>query len=107
MSHPSLTPQKYLAIYGALLLLTVSTWWIAVHLHLGGWEIPVALGIAGGKTLLVGLFFMHLWYSNRLTWLVVAAGALFFIILITFTLADYRTRDWAPTPRSSPPGAIP
>jgi cytochrome c oxidase subunit 4 len=82
-----------------LLLLTATTALIAINLHLGRWEIPVALGIAGAKTLLVGLFFMHLLYSNRLTWLVVAAGVLFFVIMLSLTLADYWTRHWVPSER--------
>jgi cytochrome c oxidase subunit 4 len=103
------TPQKYLGIYVALLVLTLSTYWIAVHFsdRLGGWEIPVALGIAGTKTVLVGLFFMHLLYSPRLTWLIVAAGVLFFVIMLSFTLADYWTRSWPPTPQSGAPAAGP
>jgi cytochrome c oxidase subunit 4 len=107
MSHPTLTPPKYVLIYVVLLLLTLSTYWIAVHSHLRGGEIPVALGIAGTKTVLVGLFFMHLWWSNRLNWLIVAVGVLFFVILISMTLGDYWTRDWMPTPRTSPPGGVP
>jgi cytochrome c oxidase subunit 4 len=94
LSHPNLTPRAYLAIYVTLLLLTLSTALIAINLHLGKWEIPVALGIAGAKTVLVGLFFMHLAYSDRLVWLIVAVGVLFFIVMISFTLADYWTRGW-------------
>jgi cytochrome c oxidase subunit 4 len=81
-------------VYGALLVLTLSTYWIATHASMGTWEIPVALGIAAVKTMLVGLFFMHLLYTNRLTWLVIAAGLLFLAIMLSLTLADYWTRGW-------------
>ena len=94
MSHPNLTPRTYVVIYLLLLSLTLTTAYIALYADVGKWEVPVALGIAGTKTLLVGLFFMHLLYANRLNWLIVAAGLLFFVIMISLTLADYWTRAW-------------
>ena len=40
------------------------------------------------------LFFMHVKYSSRLTWVVVI-GSLFWLgILLTLTFSDYLTRDW-------------
>jgi cytochrome c oxidase subunit 4 len=97
MAHPTVTPKTYLAVYVALLGFTLTTYLIAVNLHLGGGEVPVALGIAGTKTVLVGLFFMHLAYSNRLIWLIMAAGVLFFVIMLVGTLSDYWTRGWLPS----------
>jgi cytochrome c oxidase subunit 4 len=70
--------------------------YIATQGHMGVWEIPIALGIATAKTVLVGVFFMHLIHSTRLTWLVVTAGGLFLLIMIALTLADYYTRTWVP-----------
>jgi cytochrome c oxidase subunit 4 len=96
MAHPTVAPRTYILVYGALLALTFTTYWIATHAHLGVVEIPVALGIAAAKTLLVGLFFMHLLYTNRLVWLVLATGVLFLGIMLTLTLADYWTRGWIP-----------
>jgi cytochrome c oxidase subunit 4 len=100
MGHPNIAPRSYLLIYVLLLLLTLTTYGIATTAHLGAGEVPVALGIAAAKTVLVGLFFMHLIYSSRLTWLVIAAGVLFLAIMITLTLADYWTRDWMTYPRA-------
>ena len=57
---------------------------------------PAALGIATAKTVLVGLFFMHLIHSGRLTWLVLGAGALFLGVMLALTWADYWTRGWLP-----------
>ncbi len=37
---------------------------------------------------------MHVRYSSRLTQVIVAAGVLWLIIMLTFTLADYMTRGW-------------
>src|SRR4051812_12059337 len=94
MAHPTLTPKTYVVIYAALIGLTLLTVFLATSAHLGAWEIPAALGIATVKTVLVGLFFMHLIYSGRLTWLVIAAGVLFLAVMLSLTLADYWTRGW-------------
>lgn len=96
MAHQPIKPGTYAVVYVALLALTALTVAIANGLHLGAWEIPVALGIASVKTLLVGLVFMHLMHSNKLTLLVIAAGVLFFLVMVLITLADYWTRGWLP-----------
>lgn len=96
MAHPILTPRTYLAIYLVLLGLTALTVFLAMQAHLGDWEIAVALSIATVKTVLVGLYFMHLIYSGKLTWLILGAGVLFLCILLGLTLADYATRAWIP-----------
>jgi len=46
----------------------------------------------GTKMLLVVLFFMHVRYSSRLTWAVVAAGFFWLGLLLLLTLSDYVTR---------------
>jgi cytochrome c oxidase subunit 4 len=97
MSHPTVTPRTYAVIFAALLGLTLTTVLLAnPEVHLGAWEVPVALGIATCKTVLVALFFMHLLHSPRLTWLVVGGGILLLGILLTLTLSDYKTRGWLP-----------
>ena len=53
-----------------------------------------ALAIAITKMLLVILYFMHVRYSSRLTWLFVAAGFIWLLIMIDLTLSDYLTRVW-------------
>lgn len=102
--HQPVSPRTYSIVFVCLLLLTALTVWTATGLHLGGWELPVALGIATIKTILVGLVFMHLMHSNRLTWLILGAGLLFFAILIGITWSDYATRGkpWIHE-RSTPP----
>ena len=46
------------------------------------------------------LFFMHVKYSSRLTWLVVASGFFLLAIMIAFTLSDVVSRGWLGTPGS-------
>ena len=54
----------------------------------------VALTIAVIKALLVILFFMHVYWSSRLTKIYVAAGFIWLIIMVALTLSDYQTRGW-------------
>jgi cytochrome c oxidase subunit 4 len=101
MAHPTVKPRTYVLVYVALVGFTVLTYLSATQAHIGGWEVPIALGIAATKTILVGLFFMHLLYTNRLVWLILSAGVLFLAIMLSLTLADYETRDWFPQPSLS------
>ena len=89
----------YFAIFAALMVLTASTVWVA-FLDLGTLNIFVALGIAVTKATLVILFFMHVKYSSKLTWLVVASGFVFLAILLAFTMSDIVSRGWLGTPGS-------
>jgi cytochrome c oxidase subunit IV len=82
----------YFAIFIALLGLTGVTVWVA-FIDLGLLNTIAALSIAGVKAILVALFFMHLRYSRRLTWLVAAGGIFWLALLIAFTLSDYATRE--------------
>jgi cytochrome c oxidase subunit 4 len=95
MTTPHVVSVKlYAAIFGALLLLTLSTTGMA-FVDLGGdLNAVVAVAIAIVKTLLVILFFMHVRYSSRLTWLFVGAGFFWLLILLTLTMTDPLARGW-------------
>jgi cytochrome c oxidase subunit 4 len=54
----------------------------------------VALTIAVTKATLVVLFFMHLKYSTRLTWVVAGSGFVWLAIMFALTLSDYVSRGW-------------
>ena len=70
----------------------------AAFIDLGGnLNTSVAMLIAACKALLVILFFMHVRYSSRLTWVFVAAGFFWLMILFALTLADVLSRRWLPT----------
>jgi cytochrome c oxidase subunit 4 len=82
----------YVVVWGALLGLTAATTGIA-YIDLGAeWNTVVALAIAVGKTLLVVLYFMHLRYTSRLTWVFAATGIFWLILLIGGTMDDVLTR---------------
>ena len=93
MSSDHVVPVKlYGTIFAALLVLTLTTTGMA-FVDLGsGWNVIVALAIAVGKALLVVLYFMHLRYSSRLTWIFAGAGFFWMLLLIGGTLDDVITR---------------
>jgi cytochrome c oxidase subunit 4 len=82
----------YYRVYVALLGLLLLTWGLA-YLDLGHpWSLIVALTIAIGKALLVVLFFMHVRYGRRLTWVFVGAGIAWMGHILILTMSDYLTR---------------
>jgi cytochrome c oxidase subunit 4 len=110
--HPPIS--LYYKVFGALIVLTGITVVVAFQ-DFGVFNNIVALGIAGIKTTLVVLFFMHVKYESRLTKLFAAAGFFWLAILMAFTLQDTETRlynpgpkGWAPLPQVIiPPPAVP
>ena len=91
MSQHIVTPKVYLIIFGTLLVFTFLTAEVA-RIDLGPLNIVVALLIAFFKASLVVLYFMHVRYSSRLTWVFVGAGVFWLAILLTLTMGDYFTR---------------
>ena len=89
----------YYAVFTALIVGTGLTVLVAFF-DLGVLNNILMLSIACAKALLVILFFMHVRWSTRLTWLVVASGFFWLIILFGITMTDYLTRGMVPgTPR--------
>jgi cytochrome c oxidase subunit IV len=93
MEHPIIPPRTYFIIYVLLLVLLVLTVAVA-YVHLNGWSVVLALTIAIIKALLVILYFMHVRYSDWLTWLFAGAGFLWLGILLVLTISDYLSRGW-------------
>lgn len=85
--------RSYYAIFATLLVLTALTVGAAT-LDLGRFNAVIALSIATCKATLVALFFMHLRYSVRLTWLVAVVALLWLSLLIGLTMSDQLTRGW-------------
>ena len=92
---------RYLVVWGALLVLTLVTFYASkVHLP-GGWHVTVALLIAAVKGSLVALFFMHLWDQQGANRLVFVTSLVFVVLLIGLTVLDNATRF----PLANPPGS--
>jgi cytochrome c oxidase subunit IV len=93
MSDHILPKRIYYTIFAILMLCTYLTVQIAFF-DLGPLNVIAALTIAVFKAALVVLFFMHVKYSTRLTWAVVAGSIFWLGILLVLTMSDYLTRVW-------------
>jgi cytochrome c oxidase subunit 4 len=96
-AHP--TPKLYVVIFLALMVFTALTV-AAAFQDFGRMNNVIALAIAGIKTVLVVLFFMHVKYGSRLTKMFAVAGFLWLSILIGFTLSDTESRRGAKNPQT-------
>ena len=83
--------SMYYLVFLALMVGTALTVG-AAFIDMGALNNVVMLGIALTKALLVILFFMHVRWSTRLTWVVVASGFFWLLILFGLTMQDYLTR---------------
>lgn len=92
MAQRAIAQKTYLAVFAVLIALTGITVW-AAQLPLGVVNAPLALVLAATKAALVLLFFMHVLYSTRLTWVVALSGLAWLAILLGLTLSDYLTRE--------------
>ena len=97
MSEHIVPVRVYLAIFAALLVGTGLT--VAAAFFDFPWLLNtvVALSIATVKATLVVLYFMHVRYSTRLVWVIVASALFWMGILFAFTFSDYFTRHWLST----------
>lgn len=85
----------YYAVFAALIVGTALTVAVA-FVDLGALNNVVMLTIAVTKATLVVLYFMHVRWSTRLTWVVAASGFFWLLILFGLTMQDYLTRGWVP-----------
>lgn len=97
MSETKPSVGTYTLVFVALLILAALTTGIA-YINLGELNTVVALVIAALKMCLVGLFFMHLWYSRGLTRIIVLAGFFWLALMVSFILADVFSRPWIKPP---------
>jgi cytochrome c oxidase subunit IV len=104
MNMPLVPSRVYVRIWAALLGLLLLTWGMA-KIKLGPLNVVAALLIAFTKMALVVLFFMNVRFSSRLTWLFVAAGIIWFAIMVDLTMSDYLSRRHGQEP-SPPPQAM-
>lgn len=106
--RPHITPLwVYFTVAGGLLALTIITVYSS-QVDLGAWNVVVALSIAASKAILVALFFMHLFYDNKIYSIVFVSGILFLAIFIILTMLDTETRDaiYSETAKPLRPAAI-
>jgi cytochrome c oxidase subunit IV len=92
-THHIVPKSTYYLIFLALMVGTALTV-IVSFMDLGPMNNVIMLTIAVVKATLVVLFFMHVKYSNHLTWAVIAGGVFWLLILLALTMNDYLTRAW-------------
>jgi cytochrome c oxidase subunit 4 len=83
----------YYAVFAALIIGTALTV-AAAFIDMGALNNVVMLAIAIAKATLVVLFFMHVRWGTRLTWVIAASGFFWLLILFGLTMQDYLTRGW-------------
>jgi cytochrome c oxidase subunit 4 len=97
MPETVISKRLYYRVWGALLVLLGATVGVA-YIHLGEFNTIAAMTIACLKALIIAMYFMHLRYSDRLTWVFAGAGFFWLIILLAGALSEYVTRPWLPQP---------
>ena len=95
MAEHIVTKKQYAYVFAILMVLTLATTAIG-RIDLGPLNVVVALVIATIKAMLVVLFFMHIYWSNRLNKLAIVSGVAWFVLLLWLTLSDFATRGWLP-----------
>jgi cytochrome c oxidase subunit IV len=99
-AHGHIGRPTYYKVFAALMVLmalTVGAYWVenivAIPRLLG---VIIAMAIAGTKTALIILFFMHVKVSSRVTQIYAAASFVGLLILFTIIMGDYFARGWPP-----------
>ena len=96
MSEHIVYPRVYIGIFLVLMVGTILTVLAAFQDFPGPLNAVVALTIAVVKATFVVLYFMHVRYSPRLIWLILAAALFWMAIMFALTISDYSTRSWLP-----------
>lgn len=81
------SPMQLIGIFVALLALTGLTVW-AASWPVGGFDVWIALGIAGVKATLVAAYFMHLRYDRPTNTLLLIFSISMVVLFLSVTLAD-------------------
>lgn len=87
--HPG--PRTFFIVWVALMVLTFITVYIA-QFHFGDLNIVIAMLVASAKATLVALYFMHLKYEDKLTWVYALYPIFLLFLLIASTIIETFTR---------------
>ena len=83
----------YITIFVLLMVLTLATWGVT-FVHLGMFNLPVALAIAVVKATLVIMFFMHVYWSPKIIKVTVGMSIFFLLIMLMMVMSDYLSRGY-------------
>ena len=97
MSEHIVPVRIYVTIFVVLLVGTALT--VVAAFQDFPWQLNtiVAMTIAITKATFVVLYFMHVRYSARLVWVIVASALFWLVIMFALTFSDYWTRSWIPS----------
>ncbi|HEX6288786.1 MAG TPA: cytochrome C oxidase subunit IV family protein [Herpetosiphonaceae bacterium] len=95
MVHHIIPVRTYLLVFGVLFVLFILTVVVAFF-DLGLLNFVVAISIAAAKAVLIILYFMHVRYSSRMTWVFAGAAFVWLALMLGMTMADYISRSWLP-----------
>ena len=85
------SPSVYAVVLVVLFVLTAVTVY-SVRIDVGMFNIVIAMVIASIKASIVALYFMHLKYEDKLTWIYAFYPLFLLFLLILFSLVDPFTR---------------
>lgn len=85
--HHVMSIQTHIAVFGALLTMTVLTYAVS-FLELEQFALPVAMLVASIKALLVAGFFMHLRWDEKFNSVIFFSSFFFIGVFFAFTLLD-------------------
>ena len=89
--HTVVDKSVYFRVSILLAILLVATV-AAAQYDLGHWNVPIAMGIALAKAVLIVLFFMHIRYGSPLLRLFAFGGLLWLFVMFVLTASDIVTR---------------
>jgi cytochrome c oxidase subunit 4 len=95
MSQEVVSIKLYFVIFITLLVLLFATVLLALIPVSGAWRdvlTYIGFSIAAAKGVLIVLYFMHVKFSSRLTWLFASAAFAWLGIMLVITFDDYWTR---------------
>ncbi|WCL48496.1 cytochrome C oxidase subunit IV family protein [Leptospira sp. GIMC2001] len=89
--HHIISAKTYLMVFGALIVGTIITVWVA-GFDFGAWNMVIAMLVATAKASLVLLYFMHLKYDTNLNRVIFLSAFFFLVLLFAFSFGDIMSR---------------
>ncbi|HTS28142.1 MAG TPA: cytochrome C oxidase subunit IV family protein [Bryobacteraceae bacterium] len=93
MAEPTVSKRTYFFTFLSLLGLTLLTTLLG-FLDIGSLNTAIALGLATVKACLIAAFFMHALHESRTVRVVMFAGVIWLLIMISLTVVDFMSRSW-------------
>ena len=100
----------FAAVFGLLCVLTAMSFWVANSYLMEqpslGWVVMLSIAVA--KTLLVVLFFMHLWWERAWKYVLTIPAIILAAVLVLLLVPDvgYRFANYSQTRKSNAPEPI-